>query len=142
MKRQRKLPILEVALSFSLLVIGCSPKSMDLKEDSYQPINLAEVQGELIGDDPEAITLALFGNKEAVEGNFSQEIKVIDESGFKETVILTKMNLPDDSVRGIRYQLQFEFDQSIGKWQLKKAGRQQSCYRSESPTDWTIELCP
>ncbi|MGB5770625.1 MAG: hypothetical protein WBM32_12270 [Crocosphaera sp.] len=142
MKRQTNLQILGVGFSFSLLLMGCNPEAIDLTEDSYQPINLAEVKGELTGDEPEAMTLALFGNKEQVEGNFSQEINVLEQAGFEKTIILTQMNLPDDSVRGIRYQLQFEFDQSIGKWSLKTAGRQQSCYRSDSPTDWTIEPCP
>ncbi len=142
MKKTRILPILAIGLSYSLLLIGCNSGDMDLTEDSYQLINLAEVKGELTGDDPEAMTLALFGQKEQVEGNFSQEIKILEKAGFEKTIILTQMNLPDDSVRGIRYQLQFEFEQSIGKWSLKKAGRQQSCYRSDSPTDWTIEPCP
>ncbi len=141
-KRPINLPILGIGLSSSLFLIGCPSQVIDSAENSYQPLNLSELNGALIGDDPEAMTLNLLGNQETVEGNFSQEMKVIQQQGFEKIVLLTQMNLPDDSVRGIRYRLQFEFDQSTGKWRLKQAGRQQSCYRSDTPTDWTIEPCP
>ncbi|WP_124974105.1 hypothetical protein [Aphanothece sacrum] len=143
-KRRIKLPSLPVklGLSFSLLLIGCNSKVIDSTENTYQPINLAEVKGILIGNDPEALTLDLFGKKETIEGKFSQETKVLKEGGFEKTVILTQLNLPDDSVKGIRYRLKFQFDQSIGKWRLKEVGRQQSCQRSDSSTHWTIEPCP
>ena len=52
------------------------------------------------------------------------------------------MNLPDDSVQGIRYRLKFEFDQSTGKWGLTEAGSQQSCSRGDHSGHWTVELCP
>ncbi|EAZ93124.1 hypothetical protein CY0110_03609 [Crocosphaera chwakensis CCY0110] len=137
-----KLSILAVILSSSLLFIGCTSQTMNSKEDAYQAINLAEVDGELTGDDPEAIALSLFGNQEPVEGNFSQETKVIEKDGFNQTILLTQMNLPDDSVKGLRYQLKFEFDQSVGQWRLQEVGRQQSCYRGNSPDNWTVEPCP
>ena len=142
MKRQINVRILGIGLSVSLFLIGCNSQVIDSTENSYQPINLAEVNGALTGDDPEAMTLNLFGNKETVEGNFSQEMKVIKQQGFEKIIVLTQMNLPDDSVRGIRYRLQFEFEQSTGKWRLQEVGRQQSCYRSDNPNDWTIEPCP
>ncbi|ACB50650.1 unknown [Crocosphaera subtropica ATCC 51142] len=142
MKKIRKLSILAITLSFSFLSIGCSPETINSTEDTYQPIDLVEVEGELTGDDPEVMALALFGNQEAVEGNFSQETEVIEKDGFNQTVLLTQMNLPDDSVKGLRYRLNFEFDQSIGQWRLQEVGRQQSCYRGDSPDSWTIEPCP
>ncbi len=141
-KITKQLSILTITLSFGLLSLGCNPQSPNLQNDAYQPMDLAEVEGELIGDDPEAMTLALFGNQEPVEGNFSQEVEVIEQDGFKRTIVLTQMNLPDDSVKGLRYRLRFEFDQSIGQWRLQEAGRQQSCRRGDSPNNWTVELCP
>ncbi|MDJ0509786.1 MAG: hypothetical protein QNJ64_11100 [Crocosphaera sp.] len=137
-----KSTILGLGLFFNLLLIGCSQKAFDITEDAYKPIDLKEINGELSGSDPEEMTLALFGTKEPVEGNFSQDVKVLKKEGFKQTVMFTQLNLPDDSVQGIRYQLQFEFDQSIGKWSLTQAGRQQSCRRGNSTTDWTTEQCP
>ncbi|MGK7938904.1 MAG: hypothetical protein AB4062_01840 [Crocosphaera sp.] len=140
--KTKKLTILGLALYLNLLLGGCSQKAVDLTEDTYKSVELTEIDGELTGSDPEAITLALFGTKEPVEGDFSQEVKVLQKEGFNQTVMFTQLNLPDDSVRGIRYQLKFEFDQSIGKWGLTQAGRQQSCYRGDSGTDWTSNECP
>ncbi len=137
-----KLTILGLGLYFNVFLIGCSQKAVNLTEDTYQTINLTEIDGELIGSDPEAMTLDLFGTKEPVEGNFSQEVKTLEKEGFNQTVMFTQLNLPDDSIRDIRYQLQFEFDQSIGKWRLTQVGRQQSCRRGDSNTDWTTDNCP
>lgn len=120
-------------------MIGCTPST---EKTAYQPLALEEVQGELTGDDPNAIALALFGMKEPIEGQFSEEITVLESEGFKRTLLLTQINLPDDSVKGMRYRLNFEFDQSQGKWQLVEVGRQFTCYRGESPDQWTTELCP
>lgn len=138
----KNLSVLAITLSLSLLSIGCTSDRMSSKEDAYQPINLTEVEGELTGEDPQVISLALFGNQEPVEGNFSQETEVIEKDGFNQTVLLTQMNLPDDSVKSLRYRLNFEFDQSIGQWRLQEVGRQQSCRRGDSPDSWTVEPCP
>lgn len=136
------LQILGLVLSLSGIVMGCNAKDNLAKDEPYRSLNLAEITGDLTGDDPEAIALNLFGSQETVEGNFSEEIEVIKEQGFQRTLMLTQMNLPDDAVKGRRYRLQFKFDQSTGKWQLTEASRQQSCYRSDDPTNWTIEPCP
>ncbi|MGK7960310.1 hypothetical protein [Crocosphaera sp.] len=142
MKTTKNFSIVAIMLSLSLLSLGCSPKTINLQEDTYQPINLTDIEGELIGDDPEVMTLALFGNQDPAEGNFSQTTEVVQQNGFNRTLLFTQMNLPDDSVKGMRYRLKFEFDQSIGQWRLQEVGRQQSCYRSDSPNDWTTEPCP
>jgi hypothetical protein len=134
-----RLPLLGIVLSFSLMMMGCTAST---EQTTYQPLELSEVQGELTGDDPSAIALTLFGMKEPMEGQFSEEISVIESEGFKRTLLLTQMNLTDDSVKGIRYRLNFEFDQGQGKWQLVSGGRQFTCYRGESPDQWTTELCP
>ncbi|MDJ0657902.1 MAG: hypothetical protein QNJ42_00255 [Crocosphaera sp.] len=142
MQTRKNFSILAIILSLSLLSLGCGPKNVNLQEDTYQPINLTDVEGELTGEDPEVMTLALFGNQEAAEGDFSQTTEVVEQDGFNRTLLLTQMNLPDDSVKGMRYRLKFEFDQSIGQWRLQEVGRQQSCYRSDSSDDWTTEPCP
>ena len=134
MKTTKNFSILVIILSLSLLSLGCGPKTITLQEDTYQPINLTDVEGELTGDDPEVMTLALFGNQEAAEGDFSQTTEVVEQDGFNRTILLTQMNLPDDSVKGMRYRLKFEFDQSIGQWRLQEVGRQQSCYRLDNRT--------
>ncbi|MDJ0580169.1 hypothetical protein [Crocosphaera sp.] len=135
-----------IALGFGvcLIMMGCTAQNSPLgKEESYRPVDLSKLEGELTAEDPETIALNLFGNKEEpVEGNFSQEIEVIEQEGFKRTLMLTQMNLPDDSVKGLRYRLKFEFDQSTGQWGLVEAGTQQSCSRGDNSGNWTIELCP
>jgi hypothetical protein len=139
MNSQKRLQLLGLFLTFQLIIFGCTANKT---EDSYQPMNLTEMQGELIGSDPKTITLSLFGNKEPIEGNFTEEVTVVKQDGFKQTLMLTQMNLPDDSVKGIRYRLMFEFDQSIGKWRLVEGGRQFSCRRGENTQAWTINTCP
>ncbi|MGK7958258.1 MAG: hypothetical protein AB4063_23825 [Crocosphaera sp.] len=130
-------------LSVCLMVIGCTPENSSLgQEESYRPLDLTELEGELTANEPETVALSLFGNSEPVEGNFSQEIEVIKQQGFERTLMLTQMNLPDDSVKGRRYRLEFEFDQSTGQWGLTQAQTQQSCYRSDDPNRWTVEPCP
>ena len=139
-----RLESIALGLSVCLMVMGCSGNNSSLsKEGSYLAVDITQLQGELTGEEPETIALNLFGNKEEpVEGNFSQEVEVIEQQGFKRTLMLTQMNLLDDSVKGIRYRLKFEFDQSTGKWGLVEAGRQQSCYRGDNPDRWTTETCP
>ncbi|HAC62353.1 MAG TPA: hypothetical protein DCF68_02165 [Cyanothece sp. UBA12306] len=141
MKRKSNLLLLGLGFSLSLMVMGCTPPSDADQFADYQLLNLDQIQGELRGDNPEAMTLELFGIKGEVEGNFSQDIKVLSNQGFNKIVMLTQMNLPDDSIRGMRYLLEFEFSQSEGKWLLSQVGRQQSCSRSENSTDWTTESC-
>ncbi|MDJ0731882.1 MAG: hypothetical protein QNJ33_18020 [Crocosphaera sp.] len=136
------LKCIRLGLSLCFILMGCRPINNPFGKESYLPLNLAELQGELTAEKPETIALNLFGNQEPVEGNFSQEIEVIEQQGFERTLMLTQMNLPDDSIKGRRYRLKFEFDQSTAKWRLTEAGSQQSCYRSDDPTHWTIEPCP
>ena len=133
-----------LGLSLCLMVMGCTAQnSPSGKQESYLAVDLTQLEGELTAEDPETIALNLFGNKEEpVEGNFSQEIEVIEQQGFKRTLLLTQMNLPDDSLKGIRYRLKFDFDQSTGKWGLTEAGSQQSCSRGDHSGHWTIEPCP
>ena len=139
-----RLQSIGLGLSLWSMVMGCTAQNGPLgKEEAYRPLDLAQLDGELTAEEPETIALNLFGNKEeAVEGNFSQEIEVLEQQGFKRTLLLTQMNLPDDSVQGIRYRLKFEFDQSTGKWGLTEAGSQQSCSRGDHSRHWTVELCP
>jgi hypothetical protein len=140
--RKTSLGLFGLGLSLSLIFIGCSAQNPAQQDVPYQPLNLADVKGELTGDDPKAMALELFGVKKSMEGNFSQDLEVIEPQAFEKIVILTQMNLPDDSIKGIRYRLQFQFEQSEGKWRLNQVGRQQLCYRNDKPSDWTIEPCP
>lgn len=134
--------ILMLGLNFSLILSGCTNSEPTQDRDEYTNLELNEIEGDLTGDEPEAITLELFGVKEPVEGNFQEEIAVKDGEAFQKTVILTQTGFADDSVRGFRYRLEYEFDQSIGEWRLVWAGRQQSCYRADDPQAWTTEYCP
>ncbi len=94
---------------------------------------------ELVGADPTQIALDVFGSTEPGEGNFSEEVVVVDESADQMLVALTQTGLADDSVNGMRYRLEFvpEGDQ----WRLDWAGRQVRCQAGRGSEDWTTDLC-
>lgn len=140
----KKLALLigSLGLNLNLVISGCTTGTSTQVKEDYNTLDLTQVGGELIGDDPKTMTLAIFGNQEPREGNFTEEITVQDGDAFEKFVTLSQVGLADDSVRGFRYLLEFEFDQSLGKWRLLWAGRQQSCYRGDSPQAWTKEPCP
>ena len=94
---------------------------------------------DLVGADPRQVALDVFGSTEPGEGNFAEEVVVVDESANPMLVTLTQTGLADDSVNGMRYRLEFvpEGDQ----WRLDWAGRQVRCQAGRGAQDWTTDLC-
>ncbi|HIK46733.1 MAG TPA: hypothetical protein IGR64_17940 [Leptolyngbyaceae cyanobacterium M65_K2018_010] len=93
----------------------------------------------LVGDDPQQIALATFGMTDPGEGNFAQEVAVVDQSNSQAVVALTQTGLLDDSVAGMRYRLEFVTEGS--QWRLDWAGRQVKCQPNRGSQDWTTDLC-
>ncbi len=93
----------------------------------------------LVGADPEEIAVAAFGQSDPGEGNFNQEVMLVEETPTQALVSLTQTGRLDDSVEGMRYRLEFvpEGDQ----WRLDWAGRQVRCQPNRGSQEWSTELC-
>jgi hypothetical protein len=92
-----------------------------------------------VGTDPKQITRSVFGNSEPVEGNFHEEVLLVERTDKTALVILTQTGLADDSVAGMRYRL--EFIREGNQWRLNWAGRQVRCHPDRGSQAWTKERC-
>jgi hypothetical protein len=103
------------------------------------PANVA-----LVGTDPVAIALTIWGrNPEEQEGAFEQTVDLDTGDADQPVVTITHMNLSDDSVRGMRYRVEFEPTDTTesAQWQIVWVGRQQICWQGRGAQTWTTELC-
>jgi hypothetical protein len=120
-----------------------SPSFLNERQQ-YRSLDLMQIseRAKLSGSDPKAIALAIFGTQEKDEGNYQETIGVDQHDPNRPVVILTKMNLSDDSVRGIRYRLEFQPNlTSEARWQVVWAGQQQVCWQDRGSQTWTTESC-
>lgn len=101
--------------------------------------SVALPDGNTLGPDTKALARSLYGSAEPVEGNYSEEVVKLSDSGIEQLVLFTRLDLPDDSLRGLRYRL--EFMRQGGQWQLAWAGRQVSCWPGRGHEDWGIPPC-
>ncbi|MUL34979.1 hypothetical protein [Gloeocapsopsis dulcis] len=108
--------------------------------DNYSAIDLEQINADLTGSNPREIAIAAFGIQEPQEGNFQQTVTV-DESNPQQVVTITQNNLPDDSVRDVRYRVEFEPVTNQSQWRMVWAGRQQRCQQGRGSQDWTTESC-
>lgn len=92
-----------------------------------------------VGTDPEAIALQLFGPTEPVEGFFEQTVQS-EQVNDHTVVTLTQTGLPDDSIRGMRYRLEFA-PTNAGTWKLQWVGKQYTCQPGRGSQEWTTEWC-
>lgn len=113
------------------------PESMAGRSE-YSEIPLPP-EAERFGPDPKAITLAALGIDTPAEGNFNQEVTVVEQTPEMEIVTLTQTGLLDDSVEGMRYWLEFEAGDDA--WEMVWAGRQVRCYPGRGSQEWSTELC-
>jgi len=141
--------ILRIAISLIGLTVACnsaSPPEADSgsmtqsleKRSVYHEVPLpAEIRRR--GSDPEQIALEVFGLAESSEGNFTQEVMLLDQSSTQAVVTLIQTGLLDDSVEGMRYWLEFVAKEN--QWELVWAGRQVRCYPDRGAQTWTTDLC-
>ncbi|WP_238569043.1 hypothetical protein [Xenococcus sp. PCC 7305] len=133
-----------------LILIGCSNKSkkesniqsyLTLERNEYIPVEIENISEDipLTGKNPSKIALAIFGFKDNVEGNFQEELTVNTNNPNQLIVTLAQMGFPDDSVRNIRYRI--EFIPKDNQWHLVWAGWQQMCWPGRGSQDWTTEQC-
>ncbi len=98
------------------------------------------------GTDPEAIALEAFPPlTEQTEGPPIEETITINEDSPDQTLVtITRINLPDTSVRGIKIVMQFLPEGEINgqkKWRMNWAGRQYTCREGRGSQDWSKQLC-
>lgn len=117
---------------------GNSDSMAGLERSDYNEVPLPQ-DATLVGADPEQIALAVFGNREPVEGNFQEEVVLTEQTTDQSLVTLTQTGLPDDSVEGVRYLL--EFMPEGEQWRLNWAGRQVRCYPDRGSQAWTTANC-
>ena len=115
------------------------------ERDNYINIDLNQLSDEatLTGTDPKLIAQSVFGSKEPIEGNFQEEVLVETRDTNLVIVTITQLGLPDDSVSGVRYRIEFASKKNSGDslWQMIWAGRQQTCQEGRGSSDWTTENC-
>lgn len=92
-----------------------------------------------LGIDPKQITRSVFGNSEPVEGNFHEEVLLVEQTDRTALVILTQTGLADDSIAGMRYRL--EFIREGNQWRLNWVGRQVLCQPGRGSQAWRKEKC-
>jgi hypothetical protein len=92
------------------------------------------------GANPEQIALDAFGMEDPGEGNFSQEVAVVEQTSAMAILTLTQTGLLDDSVEGMRYRLEFTTGEE-NAWEMVWVGRQVRCYPDRGSQDWSTELC-
>ena len=112
------------------------------KRQEYAAIDLKKlsVSTSLIGSNPQAIAIAVFGIKEPIEGKFRQTVELTPAGDRRAIIILTQLGLPDDSVRGLRYRLEFQRE-GTSLWRMIWAGRQQTCWPGRGHQDWRTDSC-
>jgi hypothetical protein len=92
-----------------------------------------------VGGDPQTLARDIYGTDEPVEGNYTEKVVKLAASADEQVVLFTRMGLPDDSVRGLRYRL--EFASQGGEWGLVWAGRQAICWPGRGHEDWSAAPC-
>jgi hypothetical protein len=106
-------------------------------ENGYQVIESPRLEAT---DDPVALAREHYALQEVnpiTEETVTQ--KMLPNGDLR--VTLTLDGLRDDSVRALRFRLQF-MPTSGGRWQLGEVARQQQCQRGPAAKEWTSQLCP
>ena len=95
-----------------------------------------------VGTDIEAMALDVFGLTERVE-NEQQEVEVSNGISPIKVVTITQTNLADDSVKAMRYRIEFAPYGDVDKeqWRVIWAGQQFKCQLNRGHQEWSGELC-
>lgn len=92
-----------------------------------------------LGADPLSLARDLFGAREPIEGRYREDVEPLASSAQRQVVLFTQMDLPDDSLRGLRHRL--EFFPEGGQWRLTWAGRQVLCRPGRGHEGWGTQPC-
>lgn len=157
-----------MGISLNLLIISCSfseespsniPEVTLEKEtadtnstiqsrDKYRAINLKQLSSNapLVGMNPQEIALQTFG---AAENNqpeklFQEIVGIEGDNPSNIIVSITQIGLADDSIKGIRYRIDFQpynKSSSESQWQMTWAGQQFICQPGRGNQNWTADFC-
>ena len=153
MKNCLKTNVLFAAIGLSLLFSSCSLLGKSSKQflddrSEYREIDLQPLSSatSLVGNNPEAIALKTFGiSQNANSESITQEtVSTSQDSPSNFIVSITQIGLPDDSIKGIRYRLDFvrhNETSSKPEWQMIWAGQQFICQPSRGEQNWTANYC-
>lgn len=119
-----------------------SDRTLDQRQN-YQSISLAEfAPNALVGTNPKAIALSVFGNIESEGG--SQEVTVDYPQRDRAIVTITQTGVADDSIGAIRYRVELQKNRSAQaskQWEIVWAGSQVKCHPERGHQDWSTERC-
>ena len=124
---------------------GKTTVSVQSERENYKAIALEKIAppDALMGNDPKAIALSVFGKTESEGG--SRDVRINYPRPNQAVVIITQIGVADDSVRGIRYRTEFRTalkPSPTGKqWKMVWAGSQVTCQPGRGHQDWSTELC-
>ena len=118
--------------------------------NSYDPLNLTRFWSDqanntlsFIGHDPKLIAVAALGLNQKFESE-KEEVELTYPQYNKAVVNISQTNLPDDSVFGIRYRVEFAPYGHISddkQWQVIWAGKQYRCQPNRGHQNWSTTLC-
>lgn len=110
------------------------------RRNSYKEIDLNQLPAHVLkkGEHPRKLALNAFGLEE-IEESLQEDVEMDTNNSKQAVVTITQTNLPDDSVKSIRYRIDFKSDQS--QWQMEWAGKQFVCQQGRGSQDWSKELC-
>ncbi|MEL7078931.1 MAG: hypothetical protein AAFY50_06365 [Cyanobacteria bacterium J06648_1] len=150
--------ILSISICSNLFIAGCNLLPISEQKDNstsnssvansidssprrnaYAEIDLDQFSADSKkGNSPKELALNSFGAEE-IEGSLKEEVEVDTSASEQSIVTITQMNLPDDSVKSIRYRIDFKSAES--QWQMQWAGQQFICQPGRGIQDWSKELC-
>ena len=144
-----------IGLSSSLIFTSCGlrenyidPQSFQYRKEDYREIDLIPLTSNntLRGFKPEEIALKTFGLSQnpSSEATSKETINTVRDRQSNFVVSITQTELLDDSVKGIRYLIEFEpHDNSLSnpQWQMTWAGQQFICQPGRGEQDWTKSYC-
>lgn len=121
--------------------LGDALANVPAVHQDYVPIDLVSLRPgkALIGTDPQTVALQLFGPTEPVEGLFKQTVESQKVNELM-VVTVTQTGLPDDSIQGMRYHLEFA-PSNADQWRLVWAGKQYKCQPGRGSQTWSTEWC-
>ncbi|WP_204106335.1 MULTISPECIES: hypothetical protein [Spirulina sp. CCY15215] len=132
-----------IIASFLLTSVGCSLLAQESDRGQYNSLDPQEfLSSRQLFDrpHPRQVALALFEeNTRESEGRKSEAISIEYPTWELAIVTIAIVGLADDSLRGLRYRLEFQYNDS--HWQLDWVGSQVQCREGRGHQNWGRDRC-